>query len=106
MKKRILKSAATAVSAVLLLGGFTLSEAGVNRRVRRQEGRIGQGVASGELTGREYRRLERGEDRIVAHEARMKADGNFTPRERARINRELNVESRRIYRQKHDAQVR
>ena len=106
MKTRILKSAASAVSAVLLLGAFTLSEAGVNRRVRRQEARIGQGVASGELTGREYRRLERGENRIVAREARMKADGNFTPRERARINRELNVESRRIYRQKHDAQAR
>jgi hypothetical protein len=106
MDTRILKGAATAVSGVLLLGAFTLAEAGVNRRVRRQEARIGQGVASGELTRPEYRRLERGEDRIVADKARMKADGKFTPRERARINRELNVESRRIYRQKHDSQAR
>jgi hypothetical protein len=36
----------------------------------------------------------------------MKADGKFTPAERAKINREQNRTSRAIYRQKHDAQHR
>jgi len=38
-------------------------------------------------------------------EANAKADGVVTPRERAKIAHAQNVQSRHIYRQKHDAQT-
>ena len=39
-------------------------------------------------------------------ENRAKSDGVVTARERARLQHAQNVESKRIYRQKHDRQVR
>src|SRR5262245_5714527 len=80
---------------------------GINERQRNQRERIRQGVRSGELTRAEAARLRRQEAQIRRNEARARqSGGEFTPRERARIQRQLNRESRRIYRQKHDAQDR
>jgi hypothetical protein len=80
---------------------------GVNERQRNQQQRIRQGVRSGELTGVEAARIQRRESQIRLNEARARrSGGEFTPQERARIQRQLNRESRRIYRQKHDAQDR
>ena len=106
MNSGISKSIATALSAVLLMGSFAVAEAGINQRQRRQQRRIHQGVRSGELTRKEVRRLEGGEAKIQRDKLRAKSDGNFTPRERAKINRELNRESRQIYKEKHDNQTR
>jgi hypothetical protein len=79
----------------------------VNARQERQERRIAQGVRSGELTRRETRRLAAEQARIAALEARARrSGGEFTARERARVQRELNQSSRHIYRQKHDRQGR
>jgi hypothetical protein len=39
-------------------------------------------------------------------ETRAKADGTVTGQERRRLHHAQNVESKRIYRQKHDAQRR
>jgi hypothetical protein len=75
---------------------------GVDRREHRQQRRIVQGVRSGELTGRETLRLERGEWDIRRDERHAKSDGQVTARERAHLQRELNRESRHIYRAKHD----
>jgi hypothetical protein len=104
MKAKIMKAVAMSLSAVLLLGAFTLANAGVNQRQRRQQRAIRQGIHSGELTGREVRRLEREQARIRRDEARARSDGRFTLRERARINREQNRARVHIYRQKHDRQ--
>ncbi|HZS11958.1 MAG TPA: hypothetical protein VFA38_06890 [Nitrospirales bacterium] len=79
---------------------------GVDAREARQQGRIADGVASGQLTPREAARLERGEARIDRMEQRAKADGVVTPKERAKLQGALNRESRAIARQKHDAQRR
>jgi hypothetical protein len=80
---------------------------GVNERQRNQQQRIRQGVRSGELTGVEAARLRRQDAQIRLNEARARqSGGEFTPQERARIQRQLNRENRRIYRQKHDAQDR
>ena len=97
---------ATGSLLVLLMGSIAILEAGIPQRQMRQEGRIYQGVRSGQLTRREFRGLEREQYRIQRDKQRFKSDGNFTPRERARIQRELNHASRDIYRQKHDSQVR
>jgi hypothetical protein len=78
----------------------------IQHRKYNQQHRIAQGVKSGSLTPREARGLERKEAKINREERRMKADGNFTPQERARILRQQNAMSRQIYRQKHDAQHR
>jgi hypothetical protein len=94
-------------ASALLLGASAPAIAGsktphVNHREHRQKHRIGQGIRSGELTAREAARLTAEQARIRAHEARAKSDGVVTARERARLHRELNRSSRRIYRQKHD----
>ena len=77
--------------------------AGIEARQHYQNARIEQGERSGALTWRESQRLERQEARIERQEDRYRASGGqFTAAERARIQRELNTESRRIYREKHD----
>lgn len=81
-------------------------EAGIENRGDRQQKRIGQGVASGQLTPKETLRLERRQARIDRHINKAEADGKVTKKEAAVINREQNRESRRIHRQKHDGQKR
>lgn len=76
----------------------------VDQRQANQEHRIDQGVASGSLTQREANRLERGQQRVDNMENRAKADGVVTRRERAQLHHAQDVQSRRIYAQKHDAQ--
>jgi hypothetical protein len=91
-----------------VLGAAPASQAAsVNAREREQQARLRQGLRSGALTGREYVRLEAQEARIRAEEFRYRHnDGVLGPRERADLQRDLNVESGRIARQKHDGQVR
>jgi len=79
----------------------------INAREARQERRIYQGIESGQLTQREALRLDRREDHIESLEARYRRTGDgISPRERARLERDLNRTSRDIYRQKHDNQRR
>ncbi len=79
----------------------------INDRQHDQQQRIRQGVRSGELTRSEARRLEMEQARIRRDEARARrSGGRLTPRERARIQRELNHSSRDIRREKHDRQDR
>ena len=101
MRTIFLLAAALGVAAV----AAAPAEAGINQRQAHQQQRIARGVASGQLTARETYRLERQEGRIAAYEARSRADGGgLSPRERARIAHMQDRESRRIYRQRHDAQ--
>jgi len=77
---------------------------GVDQRQAEQQARIQQGVASGQLTAREKRRLQ-GEQRAIARaKAHAKADGTVTAQERARLQHMQDHASRDIYRQKHDRQ--
>lgn len=76
----------------------------VDQRQANQQQRIDQGVKSGELTGKEAARLEKGQERIQKMEDKAKADGKVTPKERARLQKAQNVESRKIAREKHDRQ--
>ena len=80
---------------------------GINERQRNQQLRIRQGIRSGELTRVEAARLERREAQIRVNEAlARRSGGEFTLRERARIQHQLDRTSRNIYRQKHDGQDR
>ena len=85
--------------------GRNCPRGGINQRQGNQQGRIRQGVRSGELTRAEAARLEAQEFRIRNLEARLR-EGGLTASERARLERDLNRESQNIYRQKHDGQDR
>ncbi|HEY6896965.1 MAG TPA: hypothetical protein VI279_06865 [Rhodocyclaceae bacterium] len=76
----------------------------IDRREARQEKRIEQGEKSGALTPKEAARLERGQAHVENMETKAKADGKVTAKERARIEHAQNVQSRKIYREKHDRQ--
>ncbi len=78
-------------------------QADVQRNVNQQQ-RIEQGVQSGQLTNREAGKLERGQARVNRAEARAGADGKVGPNEQRRIQKAENRQSKRIYREKHDAQ--
>jgi hypothetical protein len=93
---------------VVLIAGVTPALAGnINKRQARQQGRIYQGIVSGELTQREARRLESQEAHIAAVEARDRRSGDgLSRREYRSLERDLSRESRNIYRQKHDGQTR
>ncbi len=80
------------------------STPGIDQRQANQQQRIDQGVSSGELNKREAARLEKGQEKVQRMEDKAKADGTVTAAERRRIEREQNRQSRRIARQKHDAQ--
>lgn len=78
----------------------------VDKRQRKQQARIAQGVASGEVNRAEARRLRAEQRHIRRAERRAKADGEVTNRERARLQRKQNKANRDIRRQKHDGQDR
>ena len=78
----------------------------VDNREKRQQKRIKRGVKSGELTRKEVVKLEAGQAKTQAMEAKAKSDGKVTRKERANLQRQENRTSRKIYRQKHDAQKR
>ena len=78
----------------------------INQRQENQQDRIGQGIKSGQLNPREAARLERQEAHINRVESRYRKSGNgLSPRERVRLQRDLNRESRHIHRQRHDGQT-
>lgn len=94
-------------TALLLLAPLAMAGTPrVDARQERQDDRIDQGAASGELTHHEEARLEAQQDRIENKEDRAKADGVVTARERASLHRSENRASRNIRRQKHDRQDR
>lgn len=101
MKKSIL----AALAVVITVPAFAATPR-VDAREHHQQARIYNGVASGELTRPETRRLAAGQVHLNRVESRAKSDGVVTHRERAHLQHEANQQSRRIYRQKHDAQDR
>ena len=78
----------------------------VDQRQANQEQRIEQGQASGELTRREARRLQHQQAHIQRAENQAKADGTVTAGERQHLHHMQDNASKRIHRQRHDAQHR
>jgi hypothetical protein len=76
----------------------------IDARQDRQEARIERGARSGALTEREAAKLERGQTHVQNMENKAVADGSVTNREKARIEHAQDVQSQRIYREKHDRQ--
>ncbi len=94
------------VLAAIAAGSATSALAGTvrqERREARQTARIAQGARCGQLTRGETARLLRGQARVDRMEARALAnDGRIGPRERARIERAQDRQSRVIHRLRHN----
>lgn len=107
MKKGI-AVAAMMLGMVVLGTGVFANDANtprVDRRETRQQNRIQQGTESGQLTTKESMHLQKQQDRINTMEAKAKADGVVTRKERARITHAQNKANRNIYRKKHNART-
>ncbi len=100
----------TSIAALLIAAlpalAFAQATPGIDQRQANQERRIQQGVRSGELSPHEAAKLERGQAKVRRMEARARADGVVTAKERREITREQNKQSRRIAHEKHDAQTK
>jgi len=80
---------------------------GISGRFARQQTRINQGIANGQLTRREYNSDESRLQHIEAvtrHDRRANGGGRLTVAERKNINARLNGNSRQIYFTKHNLQ--
>jgi hypothetical protein len=83
----------------------TQSTPRIDQRQQNQERRIEQGEKSCALNQKEAARLEKGQQRIDKMEKKAMADGKMTKKERRKIEKAQDKESRRIYREKHDKQT-
>jgi len=104
MKLSLLPAAFLALSTTVAMAQTAPT---VNQRKANQQGRIAQGVKSGQLTARETSHLE-GREASINHEehAMRRADnGHLTHADRAALNRRQNRTSRAIYRDKHNGRV-
>ncbi|NNE21820.1 MAG: hypothetical protein HKN11_04345 [Rhizobiales bacterium] len=103
MIKPVVFAAAAAFSLSLAAESASAqSVPGVDWRQQNQAKRIYHGVANGSLSYRETGQLVRGHARIKAQERWYKRDGVVTHRERHKLHRAQNRQSRRIYRKKHN----
>ena len=95
---------------MIILTAFLASEASfatsINDRQQNQRQRIGHGIHNGELTRPEAHRLVKQQKQTYRKEAKFRSDGNFTRKERAVIQRDLNRSSKNIYRKKHNNRSR
>jgi hypothetical protein len=80
----------------------------IGQRKVDQQDRIANGVRSGQLTSGETAHLEHQEAGISREERGMRAqdNGHLTAKDRQVLHTQQNQESRRIYRDKHNAKVR
>jgi hypothetical protein len=105
LRLTLITAALALVSALASAQAPNTATPRVDARQAKQERRIEQGVASGQLTARETLRVEREQKRIATVEARAEGDGKVTVQERKRLHHLQNAASRDIRRQKHDAQT-
>ena len=94
----------TGALVALTLTQPLLARAGeIEERQKRQQERIGEGIQSGELTKKEAVKLEAEEGKIQREKRRFRRnDGKLGPKEKAKLNRDLNKASKDIYKEKHD----
>ena len=78
-----------------------------NQQKENQQDRVAQGVKSGQLTAGEAAHIEKQEAGINKEESGMRAqdNGKLTKQDRKTLRHQQNVESKRIYRAKHNTHV-
>lgn len=105
MKVTLVALAVLSFAPVALIAQTTTTKpATIGQRQENQQDRIAQGVKSGQLTAAETARLEHQEAGINKEKAGMRSqdNGKLTAQDKKLLNHQLNQESRRIYRDKHN----
>ncbi|TDM09695.1 MAG: hypothetical protein C4K60_10845 [Ideonella sp. MAG2] len=95
---------ATTAPAVPPVAGAASKPVDMNAREKHQEKRIEKGMANGEISKQEARRLKMEQRGIDRAQKRAEADGQVTDKERARIDRMQDRAGKDIKRQRHDEQ--
>ncbi len=93
----------------IAISGLTIASAStpiVKQQQIKQQKRIINGVANGELTKREVQQLEAQQIHINRTKQKAKSDGVVTKKEKAVIHAKQQNASRNIYRKKHNARNR
>ncbi len=75
----------------------------IDQRQAKQQARINQGVASGNITPAQQTGLQAQQNQIAANKAAAKADGVVTHQERKALHKQQNQASRAIAHAKHRA---
>jgi hypothetical protein len=89
-------------AAALPVAAQTPSTPRVDARQANQETRIQQGVNSGELTGKEAAKLEKGQAKVQKMENKAVSDGTVTPKESAKLEKAQDKQSKKIAKKKHN----
>ena len=103
--KRTLTLLLAVVALAAMASMASADPARVERRECRQHERIHAGVMNGQLTRPEAARLRAGQRHVDRMERRADRDGQVSMRERTRLERAQDRQSRRIYRLKHNGRV-
>jgi hypothetical protein len=105
-----MKKTITTLTLMAFATGMAFAQAAspvINKKQVNQEARIAAGVKNGSLTKAEARRLQRQQNELRRDIRQDKRDGGkFTAAERADARQEQREQSRKITKQKNDAQVR
>ena len=102
MKSRTLKILPMAIGLVLIVVSISCARDLVSHRQMKQSKRITHGIRSGEVTDREFVRLNREQRRIGKYKRRSRRDGRISHRERRCLHRMQDRASAHIYRAKHN----
>ena len=95
------------ISMALVFMAANVSLAGhMGQRQRNQHKRIAKGIGSGEITHREFLRLEREQWLFQQAKRRARADGWLSPQEKRRLDRMQDRASRHIYKAKNNSRYR
>jgi hypothetical protein len=93
---------ATVFVAGLLFFSQTAAAANLKDRQRHQKQRIQHGLAMGQITPREARKLYRDQRQVHQLRQHFLADGNLSRRERSTLAKRMDRSSDRIYHYKHN----
>ena len=97
------KSIMAVLSGLLVLTPLAAQAGSIQNRINHQEQRTYSGVKNGSISPKEYRQIERREDRIEAARVRdIRSGGKLTQAEKNRLNHRLNNLSHTIYHDKHN----
>jgi Sec7-like guanine-nucleotide exchange factor len=87
MKSRTLKILPMAIGLVLIVVSISWARDPISHRQMRQSQRITHGIRSGEVTDREFVRMNREQRRIGKYKRRARRDGRISHRERRCLHR-------------------
>lgn len=102
------KSLGLFVASICIIFGLSviasaqIKTPGINKRQKNQQKRIYHGVKNGNVTPKEYKKLQKQQIKTQRAKRRAKSDGIVIPKERVKLHKRQNKNSRTIFRAKHN----